>query len=209
MVASLAIFEGFWGQVFEYWPLTFLVVLTIVYVTVALGSDLLFGKRNKLPPGAEPRVEFEVDTSVIARNRFRSGLYLIRLGVWAGIVVALIFAYVAQFPLSIGAQYGLTQETNEATALGTKIGLATAVIALVCSFFLRAVPLPLIATIVLAVLVTTFAPPVVNGEMRWVGIMVTVMAIPLGLISIGTAKSLKYFTEATRQREAPQELSTV
>jgi len=68
---TLALFDGYWGQVFEYWPFTLLVTATIVYTVVAFGSDILSRRKWKLPAGATPRMEFKTDPAVMARVRFR------------------------------------------------------------------------------------------------------------------------------------------
>ena len=72
-VVALAIVEGFWGQIFEYWPFTLTVLITLTYIVVAFGYDMVFGHRRKGPPGAQPRVEIQINPSLMARNRYRSG----------------------------------------------------------------------------------------------------------------------------------------
>lgn len=204
-VVSLAVFDGFWGQVFEYWPLSLLVVLTIVYVTVVMGADLIFGRRGKAPPSAAPRVEIEIDRSVYARNRFRLGLTLIRLGVAVGVVMAGVFAYVGHNPLSIGAEYGLTQATDDATAMGTRVGLAAAAIAVLATIWVRAVPLPLIGVIDLSLIAIPLAPPVFNGQLASLGLTAFLMSISLALAAIGTGLALANYTEAFRPKGAAQD----
>ena len=200
-VVSLAVLDGFWGQVFEYWPLTFLVIASIVYVIVAMTSDLLNRKRRRGPAGAQPRVQFEVDLTLIARNRFRSGLFLIRLGVAVGAVMAVVLAYVGHNPLSIGAEYGLTQATDNATAIGTRVGLVAAAIAILATIWVRAAPLMLIGLIDLSLIVIPLAPPVFNGQYAVLGLTAFVMSIPLALAAIGTVISLKNYADANRPRD--------
>ena len=200
-VVFLAVLDGFWGQVFEYWPLTFLVIASIVYVIVAMTSDLLNRKRRRGPAGAQPRVQFEVDPTLIARNRFRSGLFLIRLGVAVGAVMAVVLAYVGHNPLSIGAEYGLTQATDNATAIGTRVGLVAAAIAILATIWVRAAPLMLIGLIDLSLIVIPLAPPVFNGQYAVLGLTAFVMSIPLALAAIGTVISLKNYADANRPRD--------
>ena len=200
-VVALAIVEGFWGQVFEYWPLTFLVIVAIVYVAVAMTSDVLNRKRRHGPPGKQPRVQFEADPTLIARNRFRSGLFLLRLGVAAGAVMAVVLAYVGHNPLSIGSDYGLTQATDDATAMGTRVGLVAAAIAVLATFWVRTYPLILIGLIDLSLIVIPLAPPVLNGQYSVLGLTAFVMSIPLALAAIGTVIALKNYAESIRARD--------
>lgn len=204
-VVSLALFDGFWGQVFEYWPLSLLVALTIVYVTIALGSDVIFNRLRKGPPSAAPRVEIEIDPSVHARNRFRTGLTLIRLGVVVGVVMAGVFAYVGHNPLSIGADYGLTQATDDATALGTRFGLAAAAIAVLATLWVRVLPLVLIGVIDLSLIAIPLAPPVFNGQLASLGLTAFLMSISLALAAIGTGFALANYSEAFRPKNAAQD----
>ena len=202
-VVALAIVEGFWGQVFEYWPFTLTVVITLTYVVVAFGYDMVFGNRRKGPPGAQPRVEIQINPSLIARNRYRSGLHLIRLGVAAGAVMAVALAYVGHNPLSIGSEYGLTQASNDATALGTRVGLVAAAIAVLATIWVRTLPLILIGLIDLSLIVIPLAPPVFNGQFSVLGLTAFVMSIPLSLAAIGTVIALKNYAESIR----PQDVS--
>lgn len=200
-LTALAILDGFWGQVLEYWPFSLTIAVTLGYVVIALGADVLFGHRRKRPPGAEPRVEIAVDPSLKARNRFRTGVYLVRMGVAVGVVVAGIIAYVGHNPLSIGADYGLTQATDDATALGTRVGLVAAAIAVLAAIWVRAVPLMLIGLIDLSLIIIPVAPPLFNGQLAALGLTAFLMAIPLTLAAIGTGIALSNHAEATRPRE--------
>ena len=208
-VVSLAVLDGFWGQVFEYWPLTLLVIISIVYVIVAMTSDLLNRKRRRGPAGAQPRVLFEVDPTLIARNRYRSGLFLIRLGVAVGAVMAVVLAYVGHNPLSIGTDYGLTQATDNATAIGTRVGLLAAAIAVLATIWVRAAPLILIGLIDLSLIVIPLAPPVFNGQYAVLGLTAFVMSIPLSLAAIGTVIAVKHYADAVRSRGVSTEAEPV
>ena len=72
-IITLAIFDGYWGQVFEYWPFSLMISIAIVYSVIAFGSDIFSRRRWKPPAGASPRMEFVVDPSVVARMKFRKG----------------------------------------------------------------------------------------------------------------------------------------
>ncbi len=201
-VVTLAVFEGFWGQVFEYWPFSLTVAVTLGYIIVAFVADIVFGHRRRVPPGAEPRVAIEVDPSLKARNRFRTGVYLVRLGVAAGVVMAAAIAYVGNNPLSIGAEYGLTQETDDATALGANIGLALVAIAVLAAIWVRTVPLVLVGVIDLALIGVVAAPPLFNGQLAALALTAFLMLIPLTLAAIGTGFVFTHYNDAVKPREA-------
>ena len=201
-VVTLAVFEGFWGQVFEYWPFSLTVAITLGYIIVAFVADIVFGHRRRVPPGAEPRVAIEVDPSLKARNRFRTGVYLVRLGVAAGVVMAAAIAYVGNNPLSIGAEYGLTQATDDATALGANVGLALVAIAVLAAIWVRTVPLVLVGVIDLALIGVVAAPPLFNGQLAALGLTAFLMLIPLTLAAIGTVFVFTHYNDAVKPREA-------
>ena len=202
LVVALAFIDGFWGQVFEYWPFSLTLAITIGYIIIAFGADIVFGHRRRVPPGAEPRVEIEVDPYLKARNRFRTGIYLVRLGVAAGVVMAGAIAYVGNNPLSIGAEYGLTQATDDATALGANIGLIAIAIAVVAAFWVRTVPLALIGVIDLSLIAVVAMPPLFNGQLAALGLTAFLMAIPMTLAAIGTGFALANYTDASRPKVA-------
>ncbi|MDE2900510.1 MAG: hypothetical protein OXN15_05725 [Chloroflexota bacterium] len=175
--------------------------ITLGYIIVAFSADIVFGHRRRVPPGAEPRVAIEVDPSLKARNRFRTGVYLVRLGVAAGVVMAAAIAYVGNNPLSIGAQYGLTQATDDATALGANIGLGLAAIAVLAAIWVRAVPLVLIGVIDFALIGVVISPPLFNGQIAALGLTVFLMLIPLTLATIGTVFVFTHYNDAVKPRE--------
>ena len=205
LVVALAFTDGFWGQVFEYWPFSLTLAVTLGYIVIAFAADIVFGNRRRVPPGAEPRVEIEVDPSLKARNKFRTGVYLVRLGVAVGVVMAGAIAYVGNNPLSIGAEYGLTQATDDATALGANIGLAAIAIAVLAAIWVRSTPLMLIGLIDLLLVVVVVAPPVFNGQIAALGLTAFLMAIPMTLAAIGTVFAMTNYNDAFRPREAAAE----
>lgn len=200
-VVALAFIDGFWGQIFEYWPFTLTAGVTIGYIIVAFVADIVFGHRRRVPPGAEPRVEIEVDPSLKARNKFRSGIYLVRLGVAAGVIMAGAIAYVGNNPLSIGAEYGLTQATDDATALGANLGLIAIAIAVLAAIWVRAVPLALIGVIDLSLVAVAAMPPLFNGQIAALGLTAFLMAIPLTLAIIGTVFAVTNYNDAFRPKD--------
>lgn len=199
-IPALAILGGFWGQLIEYWPFTLTVGITLGYIVVAFGADIVFGHRRNVPAGAEPRVVIEVDPYLKARNRFRTGIYLVRLGVAVGVVMAIAIAYVGHNPLSIGSEFGLTQATDDATAMGTRVGLAAAVAAVLAAFWIRTLPLVLIGAIDIALIVVAVSPPIFNGQLSSLGLTAFLMVIPLSLAAIGTGIACIHYTDALRPR---------
>jgi hypothetical protein len=197
-IISLAIVEGYWGQMFEYWPFTFLIAITIVYSVIAFGSDIFSKRRWKTPSGATPRMEFEIDPSVIARIKFRKGVYLLRFGSMITLAAATLFCYLAFFPLAIGGNYGLTQDVNNATATGTSIGVVSGALMTIAAIYIRKITLPFIAVIAAGLVVAIFAPTIANGEVRWLGIMLAALGIPIVMISYGTILATKHYAGTKR-----------
>ncbi len=192
-VVSLAIVDGYWGQVFEYWPFTLVIAATIVYSVIAFGSDIFSRRKWKPPAGAIPRIEFETDPAVTARVRFRKGVYLLRFGSIITFFVAALYCYLAFFPLAIGLNYGLSQDVNNATATGTSIGLVGGSLMVIAALYVRRMALPLTAVILAGLVAALSAPTIANGELRWFGIMLASLGIPLVMIGYGSALAFKHY----------------
>ena len=200
-VVTLAFFEGYWGQVFEYWPFTLLVTATIVYTVVAFGSDIFSKRKWKPPEGATPRIEFKTDPAVMARVRFRKGVYLLRFGSIITFSIAGLYCYLSFFPLAIGTNYGLSQDVNNATAAGTSIGFVAGGLMGIAVVYIRKMTVPLTGAILVGLAVVLLAPSVANGELRWFGIMLVSLGIPLVMISYGSALAFKHYA-GTKQSVA-------
>lgn len=192
-VVSLAIFDGYWGQVFEYWPFSLLITVTVVYSIVAFGSDMVSRRRWKPPAGATPRMYFEADPGVFARGKFRTGLYLIRFGATVALAATALICYLSYYPLAIGNNYGLDQDVNNATAAGTTISLVLSILMFVSAVYVRKLPLPLISFVLVGIVAALVSPAIANGEMRWFGIMLAMLGIPLVMILIGSTLALKHY----------------
>jgi hypothetical protein len=192
-IVTLALFDGYWGQVFEYWPFTLLVTATIVYTVVAFGSDILSKRKWKPPAGATPLMEFKTDPAVMARVRFRKGVYLLRFGSIITFFIAGLYCYLAFFPLAIGTSYGLSQDANNATAVGTSIGFLAGSVMGIAVVYIRKMAVPLTGVILFGLAVVLLAPSVANGELRWLGIMLASLGIPLVMISYGSALAFKHY----------------
>jgi hypothetical protein len=192
-VVSLAIVDGYWGQVFEYWPFTLVVAATIMYAVIAFGSDIFSRRKWKPPAGATPRIEFETDPAVMARVRFRKGVYLLRFGSIITLSVATLYCYLAFFPLAIGTNYGLTQDVNNGTAAGTTIGVVSGALMIIAALYIRKMAFPLTGVILVGLVVVLLAPSLANGEFRWFGIMFSSLGIPLIMISYGSVLAFKHY----------------
>ena len=192
-VVSLAIVEGYWGQLFEFWPFTLVIAATIVYSVIAFGSDIFSRRKWKPPAGATARIEFETDPAVTARVRFRKGVYLLRFGSIITLSVAALYCYLAFFPLAIGTNYGLSQDVNNATATGTSIGVMAGGLMVLAAMSLRRMALPLTGFIIFGLVVALSAPSIANGELRWFGIMLASLGIPMIMISYGSALAFKHY----------------
>lgn len=192
-IISLAIVDGYWGQMFEYWPFTLLITITTVYSVIAFGSDIFSKRWWKTPSGATPRIEFAIDPSVIARMKFRKGVYLLRFGSMITLAATALFCYLAFFPLAIGGNYGLTQDVNNATATGTSIGVVSGALMTIAALYIRKITLPFVAVIAVGLVVAIVAPAIANGELRWLGIMPAALGIPLVMISYGSFLTTKHY----------------
>ena len=104
-------------------------------------------------------------------------------------------------PLSIGADYGLAQDTDAGTALGANIGLVAAALAVVAAFWIRAVPLMLIGLIDLLLVVVVIAPPVFNGQLAALGLTAFLMGIPVTLATIGTIFAVNNYNEGFKPKD--------
>lgn len=192
-VVSLAIVEGYWGQLFEFWPFTLVIAATIVYSVIAFGSDIFSRRKWKPPAGATARIEFETDPAVTARVRFRKGVYLLRFGSIITLSVAALYCYLAFFPLAIGTNYGLSQDVNNATATGTSIGVMAGGLMVLAAMSIRRMALPLTGVILVGLVIALSAPTIANGELRWLGIMLASLGIPMIMISYGSSLSFKHY----------------
>lgn len=192
---ALAFFSGRLGQAFEYWPFTLLITVTLTYTAIAIGTDIT-SRRRKPPAGAAPRMEFMPNPGAFARGRFRTGLFLIRFGSTVTLVAVGLFCYVASFPLAIGINYGLPPDPNSATVTGTTISLIVAILVFLAAIYIRKLPVPLIAFILVGLVVAMIAPSVSNGQGRWLGIMSATLGIPLIMILIGSTLALRHYSDA-------------
>ena len=197
-IIALAIYNGYWGQVFEYWPFTLLIAVTIVYTVIAFGSDIFSKRQWKVPTGATPRMKFAIDPSVIARMKFRKGVYLLRFGSIITFSAAVLFCYLAFFPLAIGDNYGLPPDVNNATAAGTSIGVVAGGLMTIAAFYIRRLALPLVGIITIGLVVAIFAPTIANGEARWLGITLAAFGIPIVMIIYGTTLAIKHYAGTKR-----------
>ena len=189
---ALAFFSGRLGQVFEYWPFTLLISATLIYTAVAIGTDIT-SRRRKPPAGVAPRMEFIPNPGAFARGRFRTGLSLIRFGSTMTLVVAGICCYAANFPLAIGSQYGLPPDPNSATVTGTTISLLIAISIFLAAIYIRKLPVPLIAFILVGFVIAVLAPSIANGQGRWLGIMSAALGTPLVMILIGATLAIRHY----------------
>jgi len=192
-IVSLAIVDGYWGQLFEYWPFTLVVAATIVYSVVAFGSDIFSKRKWKPPAGATARIEFETDPAVMARARFRKGVYLLKFGSIITFFVAALYCYLSFFPLAIGTNYGLTQDVNNATATGTSIGVVAGALMIIAAVYIRKMAFPLTGIILAGLVIALSAPTIANGELRWLGIMLASLGIPMIMISYGSVLAFKHY----------------
>ena len=82
---TLAVFEGFWGQVFEYLPFAFTVAVTVVFGLITLVYDFLWRREVPPPAGALPRIHIPVDPRVVSRRWINRGKTAAKFGCGFGI----------------------------------------------------------------------------------------------------------------------------
>ena len=199
LVVTLSIHEdGFWAQVFEFWPFFLLVAITIVFAILTFGSDLISRGRWKSPPGATPHMDFAIDPTVIARSRFHTSVFLIRLGSSIAAVASVVFLYFAINPVGIGAQRGYTQYSDDATIAGTAVSLVAAFIALSAAVVVRKSPPALLSLILVASFLIALGPFITTTEWLWLWKMGAAMAIPEGLVIFGVVLGFRHYGRTKR-----------
>jgi len=116
------------------------------------------------------------------------------------LVAAVLFCYLANYPLAIGSNYGVPPDPDASTVAGTTISLIAAILIFIAAIYIRKLPVPLILFILVGVSVAILAPPIANGQGRWLGIMSASLGTPLLLIVIGTTLALRHYAETKRPR---------
>lgn len=139
-LVTLAVFEGFWGQVFEYWPFFLTVGATVVFGVIALGADLWWRRTQPPPEGALPRVEIPLDPRVPYRRWVSRGRTMLRFGLGIGIFFGFIYASFAINPQGLNDQFALEQEQDPELVRGSLVALAALAFGYLATVFLRDKP---------------------------------------------------------------------
>lgn len=139
-VAALAIFEGFWGQIFEYWPFFLTVGATILFGGIAVIMDLWWRRTLPPPEGALPRIDIPMDPRVPFRRWITRGRTMLRFGLGIGIFFGFIYATFAISPQGLNDQFALTQDQDPALVRGSLIALAALIGGYLATVYLREKP---------------------------------------------------------------------
>ena len=137
---ALAVFEGFWGQVFEYWPFFLTVGATLIFGGISILMDLWWRKKLPPPEGAMPRVEIPLDPRVPYRRWISRGRTMMRFGLGIGVFFALIYASFAINPQGINDQFALEQDRDPELVRGSLVALAAMLFGYLATVFLRDKP---------------------------------------------------------------------
>ena len=184
-IQPLAIVGGFWGQVFEYWPFTLTVAFTLVFGLVTLVADLVWRRAVPPPAGAMPRIEIPVDPRLMPRLWIKRGLTLLRFGYGLGIFVGFLFVSFAINPPGAGEMYGLEVDSNKSFACGAGIAFGASILGYWATVILKRHSWQMVGVLVPTGALVIFGPWLTTGEVRWFGVGVAVMGLPVIFITLG------------------------
>ena len=184
-IPTLAIVEGYWGQVFEYWPFALTVGATLVFGLVTLVAELVWRRTAPPPPGATPRINIPVDPKVAPRLWLSRGRTLLRFGCGFGILTAFLFTAFATNPPGVGEGYGLEQGTNWWLVAGAGIALVASIVGYGATMFLRSHPWQATGTLAVAASLALFGPLLTTGNVKWLGVGIGVMGLPVAFMMLG------------------------
>lgn len=184
-VLALAVFDGFWGQVFEYWPFFFTIGVTIVFGAVAVGMDFWWRKVLPPPQGATPRVEIPVDPRVPFRRWVNRGRTMLRFGLGIGIFFGFIYASFAINPQGLNDQFGLSQEQDAALVRGSVIALFALIAGYLATVFLREKPWAQLGVLAVVPFVAMLGPWATTGDITKLYASVGVVGAPTLFIILG------------------------
>jgi len=100
---TLAVFEGFWGQVFEYLPFAFTVAVTVIFGLITLVYDILWRREVPPPPGALPRIHILIDPRIAPRRWLNRGKTAAKFGCGFGIFTG-FFVYIVRHQSTRGGR---------------------------------------------------------------------------------------------------------
>ena len=184
-LVALAVFEGFWGQIFEYWPFFLTVGATLVFGAISIGADLWWRKEIPPPEGALPRVEIPVDPRVPFRRWISRGRTMLRFGSGIGIFFGFIYASFAISPQGLNDQFGLQQETDPELVAGSLIALGALIVAFASTVYLRNRLQIQLGVLVVAAVLAMISPWVVTGDITKLFASAGVVGTPVLFMTLG------------------------
>lgn len=204
---TLAVFEGFWGQVFEYLPFAFTVAVTVIFGLITLVYDFLWRREVRPPPGALPRIHIPIDPRIAPRRWLNRGKTAAKFGCGFGIFTGFLFTSFAINPPGVGAQYGLEQEPNRWLVAGACLALGASIVGFGATIYLQRRPWQEAGTLALVAFLASFGPFLTTWDTRWLGVGLAVMGIPVGFIVLGViymVHGLRISSEVEARREVPE-----
>ena len=184
-VVALAVFEGFWGQVFEYWPFFLTVGATIVFGGIAVGMDLWWRKTLPPPEGAMPRVDIPVDPRVPYRRWITRGRTMLRFGLGIGIFFGFIYASFAISPQGLNDQFALAQEQDPALVRGALIALGALIVGYLATVYLREKPWVQMGVLAFVPFLAMLAPWAMTGDITKLYASAGVVGAPTLFVILG------------------------
>ena len=205
LAPALALFEGFWGRVFEYWPFFFTVGVTIVFGVIALSADLVWRRKIPPPEGAMPRIDIPVDPRVAPRQWVNRGRTMVRFGCGMGIFLGFIYAAFALNPQGLNDQFGLPQDQDPRFAAGALLSLAALIVAYASTVALRRQLWLQSGVLLVAAFVAMTAPWLFTGDPGKLAVSGGVLGLSTAFMLLGvgyTVHGVRGLSEADRADSA-------
>ena len=184
-LVALAVFDGFWGQVFEYWPFFITIGATLIFGVVSLLADFWWRKTQPPPEGAMPRVDIPVDARVPYRRWIARGRTMLRFGSGMGIFFAFLYASFAISPQGLNDQFGLRQEQDPQLVAGSLIALGALIVAFASTVYLRERPWVQMWILLFVPVLAMVGPWAVTGDITKLFASAGVVGTPLLFMLLG------------------------
>ena len=191
IIPPLALYDGFWAQVFEVWPFAALIAILIVFSFITLVAELVWRLTSTPLPGLLPRTEVSSDPNLTPKIWLRRGRDLSRIGAWISVVMALALLIVANNTPGVGDNSYFTQRASPAVLAGAGLTLGAALAGLSAALYLHRRPRP--ATVLLSI-TTVFmflGPSLTTWDPTWLVVMTLVVGAPVVLILLGIGSTLR------------------
>lgn len=184
-IVALAIFEGFWGRIFEYWPFFLMVGLTLLFGGISLVADLWWRKVVPPPEGALPRVDIPRDPRIPYRRWMSRGRTMLRFGCGMGIFFGFIYASFAISPQGLNDQFALRQERDIALVVGSLVALGALITGFAATVYLRARPWIQLGVLAVVVVLALISPWAATADITKLYASAGVVGAPVLFMALG------------------------